>query len=124
MQVIQMKYLLVSIATACSDDWIGCCRKTTMLYKLKLGEVVTIIPTIGFNIETVDYKQITWDVGGEDKIRRLWRHFYQNTQFLIFVIDSNDRDRIGEAKDEMMRMLNEDELVGVLVFANKTSQMQ
>lgn len=58
--------------------------KTTILYKLKLGEVVTTIPTIGFNVETVEYKNISftvWDVGGQDKIRPLWRHYYQNTQY-------------------------------------------
>jgi len=98
--------------------------KTTTLYKLKLGEVVTTIPTIGFNVETVEYKNINftvWDVGGQDKIRPLWRHYYQNTQGLIFVIDSNDRDRIGEAKDELMKMLNEDEMKDaiLLVYANK-----
>ena len=51
--------------------------KTTILYKLKLGEIVTTIPTIGFNVETVEYKNISftvWDVGGQDKIRPLWRH--------------------------------------------------
>jgi len=37
----------------------------------------------------------------------LWRHYFQNTQGLIFVVDSNDRDRVGEARDELMRMLNE-----------------
>lgn len=68
--------------------------KTTILYKLKLGEVVTTIPTIGFNVETVEYKNISftvWDVGGQDKIRPLWRHYFQNTHGLIFVVDSNDR---------------------------------
>ncbi|KAJ9532128.1 hypothetical protein QJQ45_003850 [Haematococcus lacustris] len=98
--------------------------KTTILYKLKLGEIVTTIPTIGFNVETVEYKNISftvWDVGGQDKIRPLWRHYFQNTQGLIFVVDSNDRDRVGEARDELMRMLNEDELrdACLLVFANK-----
>lgn len=98
--------------------------KTTILYKLKLGEVVTTIPTIGFNVETVEYKSINftvWDVGGQDKIRPLWRHYYQNTQGLIFVVDSNDRDRIDEAKEELMKMLNEDEMRDaiLLVFANK-----
>lgn len=169
--------------------------KTTILYKLKLGEIVTTIPTIGewglrscngvlckgvrcplrcrvatqwwrgpaaavgrscsqgqcvkkgvsvdplpycadaprpalsplspgFNVETVEYKNISftvWDVGGQDKIRPLWRHYFQNTQGLIFVVDSNDRDRIGEARDELHRMLNEDELrdAVLLVFANK-----
>jgi ADP-ribosylation factor protein 1 len=98
--------------------------KTTILYKLKLGEIVTTIPTIGFNVETVEYKNISftvWDVGGQDKIRPLWRHYYQNTQGVIFVVDSNDRDRVGEARDELHRMLNEDELreAILLVFANK-----
>ena len=71
--------------------------KTTILYKLKLGEIVTTIPTIGkynasdflyqlvmfysgFNVETVEYKNIcftVWDVGGQDKIRPLWRHYFQ-----------------------------------------------
>ena len=82
------------------------------------------IPTIGFNVETVEYKNISftvWDVGGQDKIRPLWRHYYQNTQGVIFVVDSNDRDRVGEARDELHRMLNEDELreAMLLVFANK-----
>jgi len=98
--------------------------KTTILYKLKLGEVVTTIPTIGFNVETVEYKNINftvWDVGGQDKIRPLWRHYFQNTQGLIFVVDSNDRERIGEAREELDKMLNEDELRDaiLLVFANK-----
>nr|CAX72018.1 ADP-ribosylation factor 3 [Schistosoma japonicum] len=98
--------------------------KTTTLYKLKLGEVVTTIPTIGFNVETVEYKKISftvWDVGGQDKIRPLWRHYFQNTQGLIFVVDSNDSERIGEAADELHRMLGEDELRNavLLVFANK-----
>merc|ERR1712124_160271 len=71
--------------------------KTTILYKLKLGEVVTTIPTIGFNVETVEYRNINftvWDVGGQDKIRPLWRHYYQNTQAVIFVVDSSDRERL------------------------------
>ena len=85
---------------------------------------MTTIPTIGFNVETVEYKNISftvWDVGGQDKIRPLWRHYYQNTQGVIFVVDSNDRDRVGEARDELHRMLNEDELreAILLVFANK-----
>ena len=98
--------------------------KTTILYKLKLGEVVTTIPTIGFNVETVEYKNISftvWDVGGQDKIRNLWRHYYQNTQGLIFVVDSNDKARIEDAKSELHKMLQEEELkeADLLVFANK-----
>ena len=128
----------------------------------------SLSPHTGFNVETVEYKNISftvWDVGGQDKvrlekkknpkaalfpssktrkqktpkltlffftlffsnthtqlqIRPLWRHYFQNTQGLIFVVDSNDRDRVGEARDELHRMLNEDELrdAALLVFANK-----
>merc|ERR1712217_801912 len=105
--------------------------KTTILYKLKLGEVVTTIPTIGFNVETVEYKDLkftVWDVGGQDKIRPLWRHYYTKTHTIIFVVDSNDRERIDDfsgsdnsAKEELHRMLAEEELrdAVVLVFANK-----
>jgi small GTP-binding protein len=99
--------------------------KTTILYKLKLGdEVVTTIPTIGFNVETISYKNIDitcWDVGGRDKIRPLWRHYYKNTNALIWVVDSNDVERMEVTKDEMMRTLKEDELnyIPLLVFCNK-----
>merc|ERR1719376_1513965 len=98
--------------------------KTTILYKLKLGEVVTTLPTIGFNVETVEYKNIcftVWDVGGQDKIRPLWRHYFTNTQGLIFVVDSNDSERVEEAKNELSRMLSEEELkdTKILIFANK-----
>ncbi|XP_017287018.1 ADP-ribosylation factor 1 [Kryptolebias marmoratus] len=98
--------------------------KTTLLYRLKLAEVITTIPTVGFNVETVEYKNISftvWDVGGQTIIRPLWRHYYTNTQGLIFVVDSNDPERIKEAADELHMMLEEDELrgVSVLVFANK-----
>ncbi|EJD01139.1 ARF/SAR [Fomitiporia mediterranea MF3/22] len=111
----EMRILMVGLDAA---------GKTTILYKLKLGEIVTTIPTIGFNVETVEYKNISftvWDVGGQDKIRPLWRHYFQNTQGIIFVVDSNDRDRIVEAREELQRMLNEDELRNalLLVFANK-----
>ena len=111
----EMRILMVGLDAA---------GKTTILYKLKLGEIVTTIPTIGFNVETVEYKNINftvWDVGGQDKILPLWRHYFQNTQGLIFVVDSNDRDRAAEARDELHRMLNEDELrdAVLLVFANK-----
>merc|ERR1712070_379318 len=111
----EMRMLMVGLDAA---------GKTTILYKLKLGEVVTTIPTIGFNVETVEYKNINfsvWDVGGQDKIRKLWRYYYQNTQGLIFVVDSNDHDRIDDAREELMKMLSEEEIRGavLLVFANK-----
>ncbi|KAG8831082.1 hypothetical protein FRC17_003713 [Serendipita sp. 399] len=98
--------------------------KTTILYKLKLGEVVTTIPTIGFNVESVEYKRVTftvWDVGGQHRIRPLWRHYYANVGAIIYVIDSADVERIPEAREELNGMLSTDELKGVplLVLANK-----
>eukprot|EP00918_Siedleckia_nematoides_P026837 GHVU01057872.1.p1 GENE.GHVU01057872.1~~GHVU01057872.1.p1 ORF type:complete len:198 (+),score=20.12 GHVU01057872.1:543-1136(+) len=81
-------------------------------------------PSAGFNVETVEYKNISftvWDVGGQDKIRPLWRHYYSNTHGLIFVVDSNDRDRVEDAREELHRMLAEEELrdAVLLIFANK-----
>lgn len=98
--------------------------KTTILYKLKLGQDVTTIPTVGFNVETVTYKNVkfnVWDVGGQDKIRPLWRHYFSGTQGLIFVIDSCDRARMDEARQELHRIINDREMKDslLLVFANK-----
>merc|ERR1711935_22964 len=98
--------------------------KTTLLYQLKLGDVVTTIPTIGFNVETVEYKNLkfdVWDVGGQDKIRALWRHYYQGSKAVIYVVDSNDASRLSEAADELHKMMGEDALKDaiLLVYANK-----
>ncbi|XP_041010971.1 ADP-ribosylation factor 2-like isoform X2 [Juglans microcarpa x Juglans regia] len=78
----------------------------------------------GFNVETVKYKNISftvWDIGGQDKIRPLWKHYFQNTRGLVFVVDSNDRERIPEARNELHRIIGEYELRNalLLVFANK-----
>lgn len=98
--------------------------KTTILYRLKLQQSVTTTPTVGFNVETVSYKNVkfnVWDVGGQDKIRPLWRHYYTGTQGLIFVVDCADKERIDEACDELHRIINDREMKDaiILVFANK-----
>ncbi|KAH3732109.1 ADP-ribosylation factor [Pelomyxa schiedti] len=98
--------------------------KTTILYKLRLGEVVATVPTIGFNVETVEYKSLrftVWDVGGQEKLRAIWKHYYQGTQAIIFVVDSADKARISDAQDELQRMLVDRDLHDsiLLVFANK-----
>ena len=151
--------------------------KTTILYKLKLGDVITSIPTIGFNVETVEYKNIeftVWDIGGQFRvhsnsichhiivylhnfsphlslyfsihhypltcaltaishhrhmIRPLWRHYYHGTEAVIFVVDSNDRERISpnqycqedNAQFELHSLLEDDLLkdAALLVLANK-----
>lgn len=92
--------------------------KTTILYHCVLGKVVTTIPTIGFNVETckVNDSEVTvWDVSSRGKIRPLWRHYYPNTQGIVYVVDSTDRDRMTEAKEVLHDILSEDELNGVPV---------
>eukprot|EP01083_Nonionella_stella_P001488 4295_1 len=107
--------------------------KTTMLYKIKLNEVVTTIPTIGFGVEMMEWKNLSIhviDVGGDDKIRPLWRHLFENTQAVIWVIDSTDKHKIEcecidethqTTTSELHETMNEDLLqdVVLLVFANK-----
>ena len=98
--------------------------KTTILYQLKMGETVKTKPTLGFNVETIEYKKvlfIIWDVGGKEEIKVSWKQYYQNTDGLIFVVDSNDQDRIEDAAEELKKMLAEEELKDcpVLVYANK-----
>ncbi|KAG6915545.1 hypothetical protein DXG01_010980 [Tephrocybe rancida] len=98
--------------------------KTTILYKLKLGEIVTTIPTIGFNIKTIEYKNTSftvWDIGGQENNCPLYRHYLQGAQGIIFVVDSNDRHQVAEAHEELQRMFSEDALRDslLLVLANK-----
>jgi len=98
--------------------------KTTILYKLQCGEVISTIPTIGFNVETVTYKNIkfqVWDLGGQTSLRPYWRCYFANTNAIIYVVDSADSERLGISKDELMSMLEEEELKDtcLLVFANK-----
>ncbi|EOX98344.1 ADP-ribosylation factor B1A, putative [Theobroma cacao] len=126
--------------------------KTTILYKLKLGDLLKTKPTVGiqthsllrdlmadwksddnqerkkegncFNVETIECKNICfdiWDIGGQSKIRPLWRHYFLNVQGVIFVVDSTDRERISEARNELHWILSDNELANasLLVFANK-----
>eukprot|EP01098_Paradermamoeba_levis_P012839 TRINITY_DN5706_c0_g1_i1.p1 TRINITY_DN5706_c0_g1~~TRINITY_DN5706_c0_g1_i1.p1 ORF type:complete len:180 (-),score=39.31 TRINITY_DN5706_c0_g1_i1:113-652(-) len=98
--------------------------KTTILYKLQCGEIVQTMPTIGFNVETVTYKNFkfqVWDLGGQSSIRPYWRCYYPNTNAIIFVVDSADTERVGISKEELHAMLEEEELKGasLLVWANK-----
>jgi ADP-ribosylation factor protein 6 len=72
----------------------------------------------------VTYKNVkfnVWDVGGQDKIRPLWRHYYSGTQGLIFVVDSSDTARVEEARSELHKIINDREMKDalLLVFANK-----
>ena len=99
--------------------------KTSILYKFKLNEQVTTVPTIGFNVETVTpMKNVTftvWDIGGQATIRQLWRYYFQGTDGLIFIVDSTDRDRFHTAKEELHAILDDADMyrVPVIIFANK-----
>ncbi|EDW23914.1 GL23855 [Drosophila persimilis] len=62
------------------------------------------ISTIGLNVETVEYKNMrltVWDVGGRESLHR---HYFANAQALIFVVESNDRERVDEAREDLMRI--------------------
>lgn len=102
-------------------------KQLTKWANKQIGEVVTTIPTIGFNVESVTYKNLNfnvWDLGGQTSIRPYWRCYYANTAAVIFVVDSTDIERLQTASEELAAMLNEDELkdAALLVFANKQDQ--
>lgn len=86
--------------------------KTTILYQLRLGESITSIPTIGFNVETVQYKNICfniWDIGGQERLRSLWAHYFESNDAIIYVVDCADIDRLdNECKHELHRVIEAD----------------
>lgn len=98
--------------------------KTTILYKLHLGEVVSTYPTIGSNVEEVTYRNMrfqVWDLGGQEVLRQTWKTYFINTHALIMVVDSADSKRLDLARKELHAVLDSDELRDscVLIFANK-----
>jgi len=98
--------------------------KTTILKSLASEDISTITPTQGFNIKSVQtdgFKLNVWDIGGQRKIRPYWSNYFDNTDVLIYVIDSGDKSRFEETGNELQELLFEDKLVGVpiLVYANK-----
>ncbi|KAM6391272.1 ADP-ribosylation factor-like protein 3 isoform 1-T1 [Pluvialis apricaria] len=98
--------------------------KTTLLKQLASEDISHITPTQGFNIKSVQsqgFKLNVWDIGGQRKIRPYWRNYFENTDILIYVIDSADRKRFEETGQELAELLDEEKLSGVpvLIFANK-----
>lgn len=98
--------------------------KTTILKKLSDEDIATITPTQGFNIKSLmheGFKLNVWDIGGQKSIRPYWRNYFDQTDSLMYVIDSSDRKRLEETGDELSKLLEEDKLAGVplLVLANK-----
>ncbi|KAL6909590.1 hypothetical protein ACP4OV_001871 [Aristida adscensionis] len=103
---------------------LGAAGKTTIVYKLKLGEVVATNPTVGLHTETFEHNNISftfWEIGGQTKYQPLVRHYFHGTQGIIFVVDSCNRERLPHARDELNMILNQEEVrdAVMLVFANK-----
>lgn len=103
--------------------------KTTALYRLKFDQYLNTVPTIGFNCEKIKGTTgkakgtsfVIWDVGGQDKLRPLWRSYTRCTDGIVFVLDSVDEERMEEARMELIRTAKSPENAGVpiLVLANK-----
>ncbi|KIK55368.1 hypothetical protein GYMLUDRAFT_47925 [Collybiopsis luxurians FD-317 M1] len=98
--------------------------KTTILKKLNGEDIMSVSPTLGFNIKTFMHGKYTlniWDVGGQRTLRPYWRNYFEQTDALVWVVDSGDRMRINDCKEELHSLLMEDRLAGasLLVLANK-----
>uniref|UniRef100_A0A8C5LK25 ADP-ribosylation factor-like 5C n=1 Tax=Jaculus jaculus TaxID=51337 RepID=A0A8C5LK25_JACJA len=97
---------------------------STILYQFLTNEVVHTCPTIGSHVEELVLQKthfLMWDLGGQEAVRPTWSSHYSNTEFVILVIDSTDRDWLLTAREELYKMLAHEALQGasVLIFANK-----
>ncbi|KAF4042436.1 ADP-ribosylation factor family [Phytophthora infestans] len=98
--------------------------KTTILKKFMGQEITEISPTLGFDIHTLEYKNFklnVWDIGGQQTIRSYWRNYFEQTDALVWVVDSADRRRLEDCKRELTSLLTQEKLAGatLLIFANK-----
>ncbi|KAG5679125.1 hypothetical protein PVAND_008717 [Polypedilum vanderplanki] len=100
--------------------------KTTALYRMKFDQYINTVPTIGFNCEKIKLTTkgisfLIWDVGGQEKIRALWKSYWRCTDGIIFVVDSCDLERMEEAKMELMKTAKCPDNHGtpILILANK-----
>ncbi len=98
--------------------------KTTIMNRLKYGDNMVTIPTIGFNCEHIQFGNLNfigWDIGGQNRIRRLWHNYFENADAVVFVIDSSDRNRFHEVKIELIKLTEHSYLkdCAFLIFANK-----
>lgn len=99
--------------------------KSTLLARLLTGQYRATSPTIGFNVGTMDLDKknslTLWDVGGQKSLRQNWKHYLDDVEALVFVVDSTDRERLPEAAKALKRILSEDKVEGLplMVLANK-----
>ncbi|KXN74381.1 ADP-ribosylation factor-like 2-like protein [Conidiobolus coronatus NRRL 28638] len=111
----QMRVLILGLDNA---------GKTTIVKKLKGEDISEISPTLGFNIQSFDYDGYTvdfWDIGGQKSIRAYWKNYFENTEGLIWVVDSSDLTRLQDCKTELFQLMDQERLAGatVLILANK-----
>ncbi|PSR77062.1 hypothetical protein PHLCEN_2v8095 [Hermanssonia centrifuga] len=94
--------------------------KTTILKRLNGEDIMGISPTLGFNIKTFVHGKYG-DVGGQRTLRPYWRNYFEQTDAVVWVVDSGDRMRMDDCKNELHSLLVEDRLAGasLLIFANK-----
>ncbi|XP_021086225.1 putative ADP-ribosylation factor-like protein 5C isoform X1 [Mesocricetus auratus] len=88
------------------------------------NEVVHTCSTIGSNAEEVVLQKIhflLWDLGGQEALRSAWDTYNSNTEFVILVIDSTDRNRLLTTREELCKTLAHETLqdASVLIFASK-----
>jgi ADP-ribosylation factor-like protein 2 len=98
--------------------------KTTIVKRINGEDVNEVSPTLGFNIKSMEYMGYqlnVWDVGGQKTLRSYWKNYFEQTDGLIWVVDSSDRRRVVECGAEMHHILMEERLAGasLLIFANK-----
>ena len=77
--------------------------KTTVLYKMKMTDFSTA-PTIGYNLEEISLNNVkikVWDLSGQQRMRSVWKHYFESINGVIFVMDSSNIARIHEARDEL-----------------------
>ncbi len=97
--------------------------KTTILYRLSIGQLVKTTPTIGSNVEEISYNNVklqAWDLGGQESIRSIWNVYFVNTDAIIYVIDTHD-ETYDESKTQFYKLLQNDALKNaiILIYANK-----
>ena len=106
--------------------------KTTILYRLcvqrllsfdtviptavcgrgsNLGDVISTNPTVGSNVEEVVHRQVrfqVWDLGGQEKLRKVWSTYYIGAHAVVLVIDSMDRERLPLVREELAAITSSD----------------
>ena len=99
--------------------------KTSLLYKLKLDEDVQTLHTIGFNVEEINYKDKIirmWDIGGDDKIKYLWKHYMADCKCLIYILNLADKGRLDNYIEYFNVMLEQHKNymnIPIIIFGNK-----